>query len=76
MLPLPLRLQCNEKLPDESGELEMYSVRFVMSVACKRAGRKIKRQRNRSYRLGADVPAYSSPDDPLGLILVQDRHLA
>ncbi len=75
MLLPPLRLQCTEKLPDESGELEMYSVRFVMSVARKRTHHKIERQRNRSYKLSADVLAYPSPDDPLVSGLVQDRHL-
>ena len=75
MLLPPLRLQCTEKLPDESGELEMYSVRFVMSVARKRTHNRKERQRNRSYKLGADVLAYPSPDDPLVPSLVQDRHL-
>lgn len=72
---LPLQLQCTEKLPDETGDLEMYSVRFVMSVARKRSYTKIKQQRNRSHRTGADVLTYPSPDDPLDQYLVQDRHL-
>ena len=46
-----------------------------MSVARKRAHNKIERQRNRSCKLGADVPAYPSPDDPPVPGLVQDRHL-
>lgn len=46
-----------------------------MSVARKRAQHKVERQRNRSYKLGADLPAYPSPDDPPAPGLVQDRHL-
>lgn len=64
MLLPPLRLQCSEKLPDESGELEMYSVQFVLSIASKRAQDRIERQRNRSSRLDADAPAYPSPYPP------------
>lgn len=72
MLPPPLRLQCTEKLPDESGELEMYSVRFVLGVASRRAQGRIERQQNRSHKLGANVPAYPSPDDPPAPSLVRD----
>ena len=75
MLPPPLRLQCTEKLPDELGELEMYSVRFVMSVARKRAHHKIDRQQNHFYRFNAGAPASASPDDLPVPGLDQDRHL-
>ena len=64
MLLPPLHLQCSEKLPDESGELEMYSVQFVLSVASRRTQDRTERQRNRSSRLDADVPAYPSPNPP------------
>jgi hypothetical protein len=64
MLLPPLYLQCSEKLPDESGELEMYSVQFVLSVASRRAQDRTERQQNRSSRLDTNAPAYPSPNPP------------
>jgi hypothetical protein len=64
MLLPPLRLPCSEKLPNELGELEMYSVQFVLGVASKRAQDRTERQRNRSSRLDVDAPAYPSPNPP------------
>ncbi len=63
MLPHPLQLQRTEKLPEYAGELEMYSVRFVLSVASRKAQDKVERQRNRSLRLGARDLHYPLPED-------------
>lgn len=63
MLLHPLQLQRTEKLPEYAGELEMYSVRFVLSIASRKAQHKIERQRNRSLRLGARDLYYSLPED-------------
>jgi hypothetical protein len=68
-------LQCTEKLPDEPGEFEMYSVKFVLSVASKRAQDRVERQRNRSRKLDAYIPVYRSPDDPLAPSSVSDWQL-
>jgi uncharacterized protein (DUF1778 family) len=60
MLPHLLQPQCTEKLLDDSSEFEMYSVKFVLSVASKHAQDKIERQRNRSPKIGVqglDSPA-------------------
>jgi hypothetical protein len=75
MLHHPLQLQCSEKLPDEPGEFEMYSVKFVLSVASRRAQDKVERQQNRSHKLGAYVPVYPSPDDLLVPSSVRDWQL-
>ena len=64
MLPHPLQLECTERLPEDSGELEMYSVKFVLSVASRRTPGKIERQRNRSSRYGAQDSDYPSPAVP------------
>lgn len=62
MLPHPL--QCTEKLPEYAGELEMYSVRFVLSVASRHNQDKVERQRNRSLRLSVQDSDYPSPAGP------------
>ena len=75
MLPHPLQLQCTEKLPEDSGELEMYSVRFVLSVASRRTSDKNERQRNRSCKYGAQDSDYPSPADPPALDLLRGWQL-
>ena len=63
MLLHPLHLQRTEKLPEYAGELEMYSVRFVLSVASRKTQHKVERQRNRSLRRGARDLYYSLSED-------------
>lgn len=58
----PLQLQCTEKRPDENGELELYSVKFVLSLAGRLAHNKGGRQGNRSQRLDDYIPNYSLTD--------------
>lgn len=75
MLPHPLPLHCTEKLPEYAGELEMYSVRFVLSVAGRHVQDKLDRQRSRPLRLGASDADSSAPADASAPSLLRDRQL-
>ena len=46
----PQRLQCNEMPPDDSGEFEMYSVKFIQSVISRHLQDKHERYKDRPDR--------------------------
>lgn len=70
MLPHPLQMERSEKLPESSNEFEMYSVRFVLSVASRRIQDRTEGARNRSLKHGAqgsDSPSSATPPAPNSL---------
>lgn len=75
MLPHPLPLPCTEKLPEYAGELDMYSVRFVLSVASRHVQDRMERQRNRSLRLDAPEADTLSPVAASAASLLRGRQL-
>ncbi len=55
MRQTPQRLQYNEMPPDDSGEFEMYSVKFIQSVISRHLQDKYERYKDRSDRPGINA---------------------